>query len=503
VTATLASLIQTKTQQQLVDEFLGALAAAQFPVTDWNVGAVGRCLVEMLSAGTLELSNLVGKIAAGGYAGLAEGDWLDLLAEQTFATSRAQASACVQQVRITAGSSQCRIAVGTTVRAPSGRLYRWTETDQAVIAPGNWVDYYFAAVEAGSAYNSDTVVVATPVVIVSGITNGTAQLYPFTFAGDAAHGYRNPTNTSYTYIAPAVYNGNPTKSWRYRVTIIATGKAGVSGSCRVDFWDDNGVLSSLGCAPIPNLSTGTHGPFVGTTGTESNLKIGFNDYTGSYDFILGETFDFAVPGSSVVTPGTDSESDEALSARLLAKWPSLAAVPTEDKYAAMVREVSTEEWYGISQIAVSPSGTIPGKVDIIVAGYGAVPDAGTIADVQAFVDQRLGVCERAEVIAATTKGISAMGTVQVRASDLVATKAAAEAAWDAYLLGLPIGGDVSTGYPGVVRLSELSRVLMEAGARDVSGLLLELAAANVSLTASQVATKTSTLAATLYWVTVA
>jgi hypothetical protein len=85
------------------------------------------------------------------------------------------------------------------------------------------------------------------------------------------------------------------------------------------------------------------------------------------------------------------------------------------------------------------------------------------------------------------KNVSLGGLVTVKNADIAAVKTAADASWSEYVEALPIGGDRKTGTPGVVRLQELTQALMDAGAIDVSGLLLNGAATNLSLLYNEVA----------------
>ena len=165
-----------------------------------------------------------------------------------------------------------------------------------------------------------------------------------------------------------------------------------------------------------------------------------------------------------------------------------------------MRQCSIDNGYGIVKITVVPSVLVAGQADIRMAtSTGAVP-GGVVSAVQAYIDVRDGIVDLANVASAANKNVTAGGTVTVKSAVSATAKAAAKANWEAYIAGLPIGGNQSLG--GVVVLEELDQAIMDAGAEDVSGLTLNTVAANLALAGTEVAVAANSIDSALTWLEV-
>jgi hypothetical protein len=90
-------------------------------------------------------------------------------------------------------------------------------------------------------------------------------------------------------------------------------------------------------------------------------------------------------GSWITRQGRNKETDAELAARCVAKWGSLGVGATDDGYFVWATRASENVTRTYSR--VSP--TVPGQVDLFIAGPGGAVDAGTIAAVDAYVQPRV------------------------------------------------------------------------------------------------------------------
>jgi phage-related baseplate assembly protein len=211
-----------------------------------------------------------------------------------------------------------------------------------------------------------------------------------------------------------------------------------------------------------------------------------------------------MPGVSVVTAavkvvtgvpqfGSNDETDNALIARCLDRWPSLTDIGTEDRVEVWARAASTE----VTRLRFDAdvSAGHEGGVFVTVAGAGGAVSGGAVTAVQNYIDARAPITDYITAQNASNLTITAAGTVTVPLAQLVPVQTAADAAWNAYLATATIGGKVY--------MAELLQAVMDAGALDISGILLNTVAADVTLSSNQVPVPNgSGLATLLTWVTV-
>jgi uncharacterized phage protein gp47/JayE len=90
----------------------------------------------------------------------------------------------------------------------------------------------------------------------------------------------------------------------------------------------------------------------------------------------------------ITREGTDDETDDALRARVKAKWSQLSAGGTRDAYIAWAQEVP-----GVVVVRVDdqlPRGQ--GTVDVIITGSAGLPTQDLVDQVQAHIDERKPLC---------------------------------------------------------------------------------------------------------------
>jgi hypothetical protein len=479
VAATLADLLVGKTKEQEYQAFLSVLQSKGFPVTDYTAGAAGQTLLEAFAFELADFSKLLPQVAAGGFVplamALADPVWLDLLAEYSYNLSRARATFARQLCLVSCAPSQGpqNVNPGFTVRSRvgSGNRYTYQGADPVSVPDGGSVEIEFTAEHPGAAYADGAGTITDLVTPLPGLSvNNPNRKFGGTDATGAAK--KNAANVGSGTVTPS---GTPGLLRRYSIRVVTSGSVGVDGSLQVKY-DEAGVTTTLATLdPIPASSS------IG-----DGITLTFDDGAGA-GFQAGDTHTFETPGSPITAAGTDDETNASLAARCLGRWPSLTANATADKYVAWVKQCSIDNFLGIEKITVKPSSTVAGQADILVATSAGAPDAGSITTLQNYVNARDGIVDTAEVVGAINEPITLAGTVTVEASKIVAVKAAADAAWLAYIQSVPIGGDTKTGTPGVVRLSELIEAIMSAGAVDHSGLTVNGVSGNFGMNPLKVA----------------
>lgn len=489
-----------KTASEREAQILAFLNGAGFPVTDYYVGSVGRTLIKMVATGLASFDELVPQIAGGGILGpftAADGkvyptrDWLEIEADQFYNLKPAGATYAKQRITL-----QHSVGTGPTVvstvgqliaRSNFGRFYRSVTTGTIPAGGGGSIALDFQAESPGAVYNGDIagtiITLVTPLPGLS-ITNSPLDFGGLDASGRAAH---NGSGTGTVTPSDTVPGVSPTGTRTFVITITAAGQVGAAVASMVV--NDGVNTTTVPLSPIPSsYSAG------------SGVTISFANGAQNPSFVAGDVYTFQTPGSPIINPGSDDESSDSLRTRCRGRWPSLSAVPTEDRYAGWVRQCSIDNGYGITKITVGPSVTIAGQADIRVAtDAGAVP-GGVVSAVQTYVDLRDGIVDKANVQSAVNAPVTAGGIVTVRSAVAATVKAQAKSNWEAYIAGLPIGGEQTVG--GVVVLEELDQALMDAGAVDASNLTLNTVAANLALSPTQVAVAANSIDTALTWLEV-
>src|SRR5262245_55014424 len=158
--------------------------------------------------------------------------------------------------------------------------------------------------------------------------------------------------------------------------------------------------------------------------------------------------------STVSQYGADEETLEALKARIDARWPIIETVDTMDRVEAWVRAASTE----VTRVRLDADPTYQGGVLVTIAGVSGAVSGGAVTAAQTYVDDRQAITDLNTVQNASNVSIDTSGTVTVPADVAADIKAAADAAWIAYLASTQIGTKVYR--------TELVQALMDAGAID-------------------------------------
>ena len=267
-------------------------------------------------------------------------------------------------------------------------------------------------------------------------------------------------------------NGTPpVNPSAYDVAIVLSGQV---GTATFKYRTNGGSWSS------PIVTAATYAIPSGPTLNFTNDPGGSNP-----SFVANDIYTFSSPGSPITQQGIDPENDVALLARCLARFPSLAAGPQVEKHQQWAFAASTS----VTRVRVGANSK-PGYLDVTIAGRVNPLGGAVVTAVQSYIDQHEGVTDISAVAAASVVNITAGGTVTVPAARLAAVQAAAAALWIAYVNATDIGG--------VVRASKLEEFLMDAGAQNASGIVVNTSNL-VQLAYNQVASPVDIIAAGLTW----
>lgn len=146
-------------------------------------------------------------------------------------------------------------------------------------------------------------------------------------------------------------------------------------------------------------------------------------------------------GSSLTTQGTDDETDALLQKRCRARWPELGAShgPLGAVYDKWAKEASTQ----VSRTKSKASESVPGQVDVWIAGPAGALSGGVVDTVQDYLDARAGLCLAPNVASVVNETVTVSGTVYCLTGQLNAAVAAVAA----NLQVLAQGGKFSEGKP--------------------------------------------------------
>lgn len=199
-------------------------------------------------------------------------------------------------------------------------------------------------------------------------------------------------------------------------------------------------------------------------------------------------------GTWLTVQGTDPETQGQLRARCMARWPSLGAGRPEDAYMYGATTASTE----VTRVRVVTSPTVPGEVDVYLAGSAGPVSSGVVSTVQTALNLITPLSTVTVVAAATAKVVTVSGTVKVKAAQLATAQATAEANLAALFSTLPIGGDTDAGTPGILDLSALIAAIAprsKSGASLTGVVDLDLTAptGDTTFATNEVATLTNSL----------
>ncbi|MBI2392826.1 MAG: baseplate J/gp47 family protein [Deltaproteobacteria bacterium] len=167
---TLQSLVRPLSRDDVRKTVFGLLKLAGFPVTSWDAASVPRALVEAFSASLSDLSATVANIARGGFLGLAQGDWLTLLAAEIYSVDRRDAVFARGHARLTDSVGGPFTIMPGQLWAASKAGLRFNNVTGGTLPLGGKLDLLWQAESPGAAYNvpsGDLTTLLTPLPGVS------------------------------------------------------------------------------------------------------------------------------------------------------------------------------------------------------------------------------------------------------------------------------------------------------------------------------------------------
>jgi len=187
------------------------------------------------------------------------------------------------------------------------------------------------------------------------------------------------------------------------------------------------------------------------------------------------------PGSGtwIVAQGADIESDANYRSRCRARWPALGTGPTASVYDLWARKASTE----VTRTTVRASPTVPGEVDVFLAGASGPVSGGAVTAVTDYIEPLVELTNTVNVQNASAHPITITATVYVVSGYESQAAIACATNLDAMIADLPVGGTLYWS-------NIIEQLSLPAGVRNVS---LSLPSGDVVLGATEVATLTQNL----------
>ena len=469
--STLAELLAPLTDDELLAILLSRYQGYGLPTTAWTPTTPERATLEVFALGQADQSVRSQTLASGVLLELATRAWLTLLARDRYEVERYEASRTVRRVRLTnSGSAPQTIDVDQfRVRgSATNNIYVASGVGLGVVAAGGGT----LDIEVTSEYPNDSTA-GLNYTDAEGTLTDVVTPRPGLTATDYAPDFSDVTQTG-TGSGTVTPSGTVLAySWAVLITL-----AGALGVAKYKVSKDGG--STYGS----ELTT----PGGGTAGPDADGLV--LDFASTFE--LDDLYSFASPGTSIITQGTDEESDENVRIRCRAVLPSTSLTPTTGVYEALALLASSQ----VTRVKAVLSTTINNTINIYLAGQSGPVGAALINEVQAFIDARVPVADRAIVASATGVAITLAATLRITTGYREAAAAATQTALSTYLVS-------TTPSDRTIRLAQITEILMAPdGMIDVTGLTINGVAANLVLADLEVATWAQDVDADLTWVEV-
>lgn len=456
MTLTLAQALSPNTfNVQAIFQFgLSVYQSQGFPVQSWQPGGVER--TRLLAFSTM-LADVVGNYiptyTGAGFLDYATGLWLQLTAQELYNLIYNSAGFTQGNILLTCASG----VAGQT--APAGSLYatfaasglRYYNLNPIVIpaGPGN-VSGLFQAEFAGAKYAdpSNSGALSLSVGPIPGVT-----------LTNPASNFSTPTHVG-SGTGTLTLGGSPVGSHTVVISVTATS---AGSPATVSYSLDGAASIALGSvSSVTNLGgVGINITFVAGTGTS---------------WALGDSYTFTTPGSWITQQGNDQETDAALATRCRNRWASLSVIPTQSLYQLLATSAPT---FGsqVTQYFQFPDAVINNKINIVVAGPGGVLPSTTITGLQAYITPRSRGCDNPVVQSPTSLNVTLAGTVTCLASQLATVQTSIQTAMTNLVN--------AAGINGTIRLAVIEQAIMNvAGVIDITGVMVNGVAANLTLGSS-------------------
>lgn len=468
---TLAQLRSAQGPDQVRAKFLAILGADPnpgatgpnlnhgFPVADWlsNPNGMELAYVNMVRSALYDLvtAPMPDKISSGWLA-WATGDWLSFHASLFYQVERNPPTKTVFNAILTSTASAPPYDFNPgDVWLVGASGHRYVSTTGGHLTPGEGLILAFEAEFEGAAANDNPAIV--PPSLVTAFAGVTVSAAVRNFS-DVVH-YGKGTGH---FVFASLLGGPDPGVYVFRVDVSGDG-----GVALFSVSKDNGAFASAGTLfPV---------------GSVHNFDvIPVNGATSPVSFVAGDTYTMTSPGGTGYIQGNDAETDDSLRQRCRGRWPSISLNQTNDVFALWAKLAIAS----INRVSVQADPLIAGRAQIIAADSHGGVDPTALAILQAFIDPRLGdILSSVSIASAVSAGIITAGFVTVTAATAANVQQTIRDGWAAYLASIPIGG--------LVRLSELEQIIMDAGALDVTSLQIgkppgTLSTVNIALDRTEV-----------------
>jgi Baseplate J-like protein len=430
------------------------------PIDDWHSGGVTRTVVELERLTDEDLMQaalpaMLGQ-AAVDFPGTTS-PWLTLSAAQLYSRTRVAAVTAVQTETLTCDGSHgpYTITAGQLWFRSATTGNRWVNTTGGTLNTSGTLAIQIQAEGPGATYNDPAGTIRTMLIPLAGVTAvNTATDFSPIVPG---------TNSTGTLAASRTTVGVAPTAATFLIRIDSSGQV-AAGAWSYSV-DGGRTYRSAGAIATTDL--------VLASGGASGTRVTFTNGAASPSFVAGDLFSFTTPGSSFVTVGKDQESDATLIARCQARWPDLAVLPTQSRYLKWAKAASAE----VKRVRLEEDATYLGKLYVTLAGVAGPVSGGAVTAVQNYINPRAPIGRIIEARNSSAVEILGAGVVTVAAAKLAAIQADAQARWQATLFAADIGQ--------VMRVSDLERAVMDAGAIDFTGAQLN-GGGNVTLASTKV-----------------
>lgn len=443
---TLSQLLLVPTSAETADAILALLAAQSpaLPTTSWQSGSVPQVLIAVFSDSEQDLFASRNEIAAGGYLGLATGDWLTLLASQNYLVNRADPVATRGlELFADSGGGPYTLTAGTTTVSNGSRTY--VATAGGTLPLNKSVFVPVQARDAGQAGNVANGALTTLVTALAGVTvsNPVPWLTVVGTAATKSRGYVKLTNAAGGSTGVGTVSVNDGAGHTYTNVDAVTLVAGVqteilfeAAAVGTAYNVGNGLITTVAAdGTLPGATTCTNTPSVNVT-------------------------------SWITRSGSDEQTDASLTTECQDRFLSLGVGWTSAaiKYLVLQAPISTGE--AITKTRVATSNTVAGRVDVTVATATGAPATQSVTDVQTYLTDHRSLTSAIVVAAATTHAVTITATVKVPATYLSTAQANASVNLAGLAADTPIGG--SDDAANKVQLEDIIAAI-KAASYDSSG----------------------------------
>lgn len=466
---TLEDLVTPETSDVIRARLIAALLADGQPTASWapsSAGGAENLRADMVAGGlAFFMATRVANVVNGRLLPLAtdsaeNGYWLTYLGKRFYKLTKRKATKTIQNIRLTVAPAASAVSLtdgSQWVASPStGNRYRLTlaEGQTLELRPGQSADGTFYAENPGAAYSDPEGTITQMVTARPGIT--CVNVRPSPFAPTRSTNSSTGTVTASYAVAP------PYASVRVRIN--------VSGAIGTGSWS---YSTDGGAVWVPG---GVIGPSILIPG---GVTINFsNGVVGTTPFVAGAIFTMRV-GDCFLQRGSDNESDADFRRRCANRHPARSLVPLKAHIDLWAHNASDE----VNKVVSAADPNISGGILVTIASFTGPASVGAQEACEDYIRDRLGHKgvpaptaptvpnsgspeETVQLSSAAAFSVQTTGSVYIPRAQLPAARKAADAAWNAYLASLPLGGQRNA----LVERERFYTLMGDLGADDVQEL---------------------------------